>query len=587
MTSRRTASTNGSSRVAALRESPGSIAVVIVDQGVRPTVVLAREVDSRGAVERLLADHGVSRVIRVVPSSQTLLRVAKAPDAPTEETLSTLSLMAEAEFSESLPAHRRGVGVLPGRSESGDRRALLTAWPDTGETPQPFAGFDERWVAEIAALARIRGTSRQPAWSLDAGRGSVSVLAERNGHISCRAVRAEHDSASAWEASARAIIEETTRAVGSSGAQINLDDRPRAIELEEDAARQLRSRVTNVPDEAAWLDRFGLALGAALVEIDDDPLIRAFASLHAEAPHEDVPRITRLGAWLSVPTNAAIAIVASLVLAVLAPLGLAAARRAILDTKVAELAEAEAQRETLETQAAMYAQLDHERIPMTKILADIAGAAPVAAPDLVLIDLVRITSDRELRIEGIADTFELVSAFQMHLNESGLFQAVTVVRIEASRDGVDFTLTARVVQNPHRNVARSEETDFVARSTGVRLYGEEAVARADSGTPRSVASTGSSNADQPEARRERPNRPGGGDDGETESTRGRPARVEIPEPLTEEALLAMSRMEVVAGFAKRRTIVQSNPDLDEPTKRRLEEEIERMLEYNDELRGDG
>ncbi len=586
MTGRRAASTNGTTRVAALYESAGSIAVVIVEAHGRPSVVLARETDSAATVERLLADHGVSRVVRVLPSSKTLLRVAKAPEADDEEMIATLGLIAEGEFSDRLPAHRRGVGVLPGRSEAGERRALLTAWPDGGDRPEPIGNLDERWVAEIAALARIRGVSRQPAWSLDAGRGSVSVLAERNGHISCRAVQAEHDSAAAWAASARTIIEETTRAVGGSGPSIELGDGPRAIRLEPEAARELRSRVSGVPDDSAWMDRFGLALGAALVEVDEDPLIRSFASLRAEPRREDAPALARLGTWLSVPSNAAIVVVASVVVAVLAPLGFAKARLVILETKVAGIEQAEAQRAALETRAAMYDQLDRERLPMTKLLADIAGAAPVIAPDLVLVDLVRLTSDRELYLEGVADTPELVSVFQKNLNESGLFQGVTVTRSEASADGVDFTLTARVVQNPYRSVKRTEETDFIARSTAARLYGEEAVARAGGASSLGAASNGRSGGDAPEARRERPTRPGGGED-EEESTRGRPARVEIPEPLSEEALLAMSRAEVMMGFATRRKVVQSNPDLEPEIKQRLEEEIERMLARNEELKGGG
>ncbi len=582
MTSRRTASTNGPTRVAAIHEGAGSVALVIVEPSTRPTVVLTRECGTLAQAERLMADHGVSKAIRIVPSSQTLLRVSDAPEAGAEETLATLELMAEAEFSEHLPAHRRGGGVLPGKSEAGVRRALLIGWPESDASPEPLDVAEVRWVAEIAALARIRGISRQPAWSLDAARGSVSVLAERNGHISCRAVRAEHDSPEAWQAAARSIIEETTRAVGSSSAPIELDNRPRAIELEQDAARAIRSSVTNVPDDQAWFDKFGLALGAALVELDDDPLVRAFAELRATPAREQVATAARLGTWLSVPSNAAIAIVACIIVAVLAPLGLAWARLTILDAKVSGLEEAQAQREVLEAQAAMYSELDSERLPMTKLLADIAGAAPVHAPDLVLIDLVRMTSEREVYIEGIADTAELVSSFQKNLNESGLFQGVTVTRSDASSEGVDFTLTARVNRNPYRSVAKSEETDYIARSTAVRLYGEDAVARSIGSTRDAIARNQGAGNGAAQPRRERPNQPS---DEDESSTRGRPARVEIPEPLTDDALNAMSRAEVMMGFAKRRNIVQSNPDLDDSTKQRIEDEVERMRKRLDELRG--
>jgi len=273
---------------------------------------------------------------------------------------------------------------------------------------------------------------------------------------------------------------------------------------------------------------------------------------------------------------------AALLLAVWGPLAFAAMRVAFLEYRSRGLEAAREERGQLESLAAIYAQLDRERLPMTKLLADIASSAPMDPPDSVQLSLVRITPEREVLVEGACGSPDLVATFQRNLNATGIFQRVTVTRASASQGAVEFSLLASIAPTPYRMVARTPETDYIARSSAARLYGDKAADRIRPGTTARVPERSPTASRTPPARSV-----ARGGDAAPRPTRERPARVEIPDPLSEAEISAMSRSEAMMAFVKRRNLVQSNPDLDEQTRSRLDEEAERLRAHLDALRGGG
>lgn len=582
-------------RVAGVLERAGVLAIVILERAADSLrLIAAAESPDAQHARAFLDQHAPLHVVRVVPAGRTIARPARIPSAISpDEAASALALLAEGEFSARLPQHRRAAGLLPPVADAHDRRALLTAWPDTGEPIQPLSSHQESWASEIAALARLRGPSRAPAWSLDPRQGSIAILAERNGHLACRSLRADAPSTDApanpprtnlhaeqhqWMLAAREVLLETCASVGVE--PLPPGQTLHHFQIEDAASRELARRIDAIPADRAWLDRFAIPLGAALLELDPDPLVRSLARLSPLPPRTSLPPLARLGSYLSAPRRAAIVIAASLLAAIAAPIALAWARLAILDARVQTLDQAQADRDRLETLAAMYTQLDRERLPLTKLLADLAASAPVEPPDMVLLSLVRITAEREIAIDGAAGSPALVATFQQRLNESGLFQNVTLTRSAATGDAVEFSLSARINPNPHRVLARSQDTDFLAQSTPVRLFGQEAAARLGS-SPVARATSDTSPRQRPASR------PSPGRDDEQPQTRERPAQVDIPEPLTDDALNALSRTDAMMAFARRRNVVQSNPDLDEATRNRLNEEADRLRARLDALRAGG
>jgi len=257
----------------------------------------------------------------------------------------------------------------------------------------------------------------------------------------------------------------------------------------------------------------------------------------------------------------------------LLPLGLAWATVAVLDAKVAALHAQEGSREELARAAALHEVLRKSRWPMTKLLADIAGALPVG----VRVESIRLAPDQGLGLEGTADSADGAITLQQNLNKSGIFSDVRIARADTGAGGtVTFEISAAVV-SPTLNAPPIE--DFASKPLAVRLYGEGA-----SNTNWSADSdkTASSRPGRPE----RPARPEGdngkSDDGKAGDGPSAPSRPsgagsdDIPEALTDDQIKAMDFNGAMKAWAARKKALSTQKSLDQPTKDRLTSEVDRL-----------
>jgi hypothetical protein len=158
----------------------------------------------------------------------------------------------------------------------------------------------------------------------------------------------------------------------------------------------------------------------------------------------------------------------ALVMLVGVPFGLAYARHTALQSRRAGLESINKSSGDIKLTAAMYRQLETSRAPMTKLLSDIAGAAPVG----VEIVETRLSVDQDIAIRGKATSTDLHAQFVKNLNATKLFAGSVKPTRTESKDGVtEFELSAKL-DNPHLPVKAS--ADFTTLPLAVQLWGEGA-----------------------------------------------------------------------------------------------------------------
>lgn len=567
-------------RVGALHRRGDSWRLVVVESSPRPRLIEA--ITLIGDTARALSEaHQRSRfglLVRVAPGRGTIARSASVPAGRPEETAAALGLLAEAQLPGTLPPHRRAAGVIADGSTNGTRAVLMTGWDGPAEPAGPMLKrVRETWTTEIAALAVLRGNESPWAACTDAAEGSVSVLATGPDRTAARVLVEDAASPARFRQSAARVVAETCAAVGL---ELVARDLP-GVAMDPRAAAHLRATVTGVPDERMWLEDYGIALGAALTASSTDPLSRGLASMLEAAPRERASPLERTAAWLARPRHAGLTLAAVAALMLLGPLAFAGARLAILQAKSAGLADRTKVHEEQKLRTALYEQLRTSRWPMTKLLADATAAAPVG----VTADTITINGEQGVTIQGTADNPTLVNQFQANLNATRLFGTVKAPRVVASGSGVEFDLTATIT-NPHARAAAAD--DFAAKPLAVRLYGEGA---SNTTAPRAGAAT--SESPRPASRgsrRAETERPASAERSEEDSPREsrRPSggsADQPPPPLTDAEIGAMNLATASKEHAIRKPFLQRNPNLDAAAKARLEDEIRKLRERQDAVRG--
>ncbi len=567
----RTAQPNGAARVAVLHQQGGLWRLLVAEHRMGVSVIESATVtaDPAGAVAAAEQRHGFTRIIRLVPGRQTVARAAAIAVAEASEMSAALSLLAEAQLPENIPPHRRAAGLVPDVDRPGSRTALLTGWSG-GDGPE-FAtlhpDIEETWTTEVAALAALRAGVTGCVFFADPSDGALALLASSDEKSSVRVLVEDASSPARFADAVGAVVAETCTSLDLPTPAVALAGAHPILHLAPHDVAALRSSVRAIPDSRTWLPEFGIALGAAMLALSKDPLTRPLAALRATAPVARDPLVRRAADWLGSSRNARTLLVASVALALVGPLAISWGRLAVLDAKAAHLAEREQERADAQRRTAMYQQLEAARWPMTKLLADVAGAVPVG----VVASSVRLSTDQGLTIQGTADAAELVNAMQGNLNAMRVFGNVKIGRMESSSSGVEFDLSADVVK-PHL-LARPRE-DFAAQPLAVRLYGEGA---SNTAPPAGSAFASSNGSGRRTTTAPRPSE-STPSSSETIRTTPRPAAApgEPPPPLTDEQIAAMDRRTAMTEWANRRTWPQKNPGLDAATKARLEEEATKL-----------
>src|SRR4051812_41249760 len=170
----------GGGRAIALHRQGERWRMVVLERQERGAIVEARTLitDPWPAVLEAAERHGTRRVVVVAPGRATVARCAGVPTGPAEEMFAAVSLMAEAQLPESLPAHRRSAAVIPDSERPGLRTALMTGWTQDGEAgfgPAPES-LEVTYTTPIAALAALRAGTGAALYA-DPVEGAISMVA--------------------------------------------------------------------------------------------------------------------------------------------------------------------------------------------------------------------------------------------------------------------------------------------------------------------------------------------------------------------------------------------------------------------------
>jgi hypothetical protein len=571
-----TTPTTDTQRLGALFEL-GLVVAERTARGVR--VIEARTLGAIAELPAALAQHRVHHLVRVLPAADTVCRASRVDNAQPAELLSALALLGEASLPEDAPAHRRAGGVVPDLSADGKRGAIFTAWitPPPEEPDLPVE--DETFIASAAALAMLRAPS---GLAVLCDRAGVSIVASGPDRLAARAI--VEDPTNHGAIAAR--IAETCRAVGANAASEVVDSRAH-LRLDAASRAALASRVEGLVPEQRWLDQYGVAIGAALAALSPDAVTRSLAQLRDQPPAERRTGPERFAEWVSVPRNALVAGIAAAALVILAPLGIAAARSAVLKSKSANLAQVDEQRAALSKQAAMYQQLETMRWPMTKLMGDISAATPQG----VIVEVLRLSPEQGLMIKGTADSQEVLGKLQSHLNQTGLFDKLKIDRAVSGSSGVEFDISANVL-NPTIYVKPVE--DYAEKPLAVRLYGEAArnapIVATESGSSdrsrESASSNGSRDSGRDSGRGEgrdssRDSRsPAAADSSRSSrptSGSGLPSLSDVPPELTDAQIGAMDRTTAMKEMVARRR-ASAVQGIDPGVKARLDTEVTKLQE---------
>jgi Tfp pilus assembly protein PilN len=582
---------NGNGVWAAVHQQEGNWRVVIARRRERWEVLesLTLRDFELTSLAVMFEQHGVSHVVRVARGRETVARCLPVPGGDEAGLVAAVSLLAEAELPSALPSYRRAAGVLPNGDGAEMRTALLTGWMNGGASPKALTEVDEAWTTPAAALALLRGESGRAAVYTEPSEGLMCLLVPGPERTIARVLVDEPSSEAAWAQTLSAAVSEAAQMAGASASMAqSLNSGRRAggrLFLETASLVSLKSRVSGLREDQGWLDDYGVAIGALLVAGSDLATVRALAGLHATAPAEDRTAVEAASVWLARPANAWGLVAAACAIMLLAPLGLAAARKAILEKRAEKVKGLSVGGEGIEKKAAMYEQFATSRWPMTKLMADVAQATPMG----VVVTNLQITNGQGLTMQGTAENPEQVNKLESNLNAARVFGSVSVGRVDTKSDSVtEFDLSARVVQ-PSAQVKTTEEQDWKTKTLAVRLYGEGASNTA----PPSSESREGDRGDRGNRRRDRGDRADRNNDnsgnGSSNAERDRKpssslASEPVPPPLTDADIQKMDFTTATREFGRRKPYPLVHKELDAATKQRLNDEVAKLRDQMDKTR---
>jgi Tfp pilus assembly protein PilN len=569
--------------VVAVRASNEGFALVVVAGGDKPSVLESRNGGGSGESEAVdaAARHKALRIVRVVPAGQTIVKGVLVPDAGADETSAALSLQAESLLPAALPSFRRVSGRVPDTGRPAGRLALVTGWRTPvppGQENHKKSGVRTTHVAEAAALAFLRGPGPGVALSADPATGSITVVGAGAERVVARSLVEGVGAREKFLEAAEEVAGEASQYVGVLAPTLPGPGGSPFVVLPADSALSLPSRAPGASGEKTWINRFGLALGAALAAVSEDTTESSLAELSERVPDRNADLVARSAEWLAKPNHWSAVIVASLAVLLLGPWALAKGRMLVLESKSAGLGDRSREFELATKREAMYKQLEVSRWPMTKLLSDVSRAAPVG----VTVETLSLSPDQGLAIQGSANSPETMNQFLANLNATRVFTGTRINRQETGTGGVDFQLSAGVA-SPHSKSAAGE--DFATKPLAVRLYGEGA-----SNTTTPVSSGESHRTERAPARTTRDNGSSRTEPSERSSSSGSSTSSspsassgELPPPLTDEQIGAMTRTSAMMEMVKRRTYPQKNKSIDAATKARLEDEVKRLQDQMQKL----
>lgn len=556
-------------RVAAVQTLPGGeLAIVFAEIGGSSFVVTDALLSGPDEAGEALRSRKVELTIRLVPATETVCRVLTSPELTTADRASVadaLSLQAESELPSSIAWHRRSAGMI----RLGGRQAtLLTGWvrgEKDGAAGAALSGIPEVWVAEIAALGALGQASGAIGMVglADQATGALSLLAFGTKRPVGRVLRLGASDAG-WDSAVRGSWTETAAAAGIDAAC------PATDGLMMEVGTTVRLGGGNRDRE--WIWRHGLAIGAIALYADPDAAVSALVGMTPEEPRRAMPIAQRAVDWLSRPRNAAVVGAACIGALLFAPWVAAEMRYKMLRNEAGSLTELDRRLSEADRQAEFYKLLSQKRWPMTKLLADIAGAAPVG----VTLESVELTQGEAISIRAVAESSDLVTAFRKNLSDTTVFRDVATPSIDATSEGVTFQLQARL--SPSGAITASRPiVDFASKTLAQHLYGDDATMSPGWRTDDAEEDDGDRASDD---RGSRTSGRGRDEPSRTASRADRPtaiAPVMIPPPLSDADIAAMNKTAAMKEWGVRKK-ASTQPGIDPADKERLAAEAEKCRE---------
>lgn len=535
--------------VAAIHEHGGKLVALAMRDAPGERRVLDTVECAAGALPELrtwLRARGIERVVRVAPVRETLCKSVPMAAISDEQALtSSLALMAEGTFPASVPAYRRAGGPL--HASAGG--AILCAWLAKAP-PAALSDLPETWITLHGALAALWDGKGVAVYS-DGGAGAAGLLIAAPAGPVARVVLESPAEPEDWSQTLGALLRDTAHAAGVALPAL-LAARG-GLMLDSGSVARLREELPGASASQPWLDVFGVCAGALLAACSARESVRPLAELYANEPPRERALAERCLDWLANPVHAWALAGACLILALLLPWGFAYGRQMVLAGRAAKFEQFSGGVGAIEKQGALYSQLDRSRWPMTKLLTDLSRAAPEGVTAINL----RLANGQPLNLHGSARSADLVNEFQARLTKTKVFGKVTVGRVEAKGDAVEFDLAAEIVQ-PNLPVTGADDFASPGKTLAERLYGAGASNTAVA-EHAPASATGKS-----EARRDRASEPA-------------PSPETGPPPaMTDAEIGKMTRTEAVKGWTSRKAYVQMNPGLESSVKQRLQDEEQKM-----------
>lgn len=566
--------------------------VVAIDHAGGEVVRVA--IERMGDRCRLTTEAGTSNLPRVgiAPWGQSLVRCRGVDELPGDELVRVLGILGDGELPERVPAWRRGCGALPVGGNG--RTALLTAWmPGTDAIDE---AEDARFATAPAALGLAVSLAEGCAFAADAKQGVLIVAAHGPEGVLVRSLRESSDVVSSDSHVEQRLLEAAS-AVGlhedEARSALHASHEPmrgRRIGWSGGIGERLARKIEGWPSEPREAAKVLLPACAGMLAVSTDPAVRALASLRLNEPAARASTGERMNVWLASRRNVAIACGVCVLVLLFTPLLGAKVREAMLSARVARAETLREQYEADARRAAIYGQLNERVWPMTKMLAEVSGAAPVH----VVLESVRMDSNAQIDIEGFVQvapggpTLEgppetLVTRYEAALNELGTLGSVTVVRREVVGESVEFQISARV----RDAIARaSMPRDFAEMPLAEVLYGEGAsntttpvVAAASRPMGRSRPSSGSSGRGSEErAERDSAIESGRASSGDRRpSGESGPASEDgVPTPITDAQIAELDRSELLNQWRIRNSASRDESN-DAETRARLKEEADKLI----------
>jgi hypothetical protein len=632
--------THDDTLLAVAERRSGRFRVLLVKRTGRPTVLEATsfaESDLAG-LGAWLSKRACRDLRLVLPAASTIVRLVPMPAGPESQMLAALRLQAEGIFLGSVPSCRMGLAIL-GDAGAAERQGCIMAWPESQVGIALPLALDAiaTFVPEPAAMLAL-ATPDMPVVSANRADGSIAIVMQSPSGLVLRATReaaAEDDAA--WQDDLRRAIAETALNAGVAAAdvaRIATDAERHAVRLGDTTLvvdPALRDRLERSIELASglgadreWLDEHAILVGAAIASTGANA--EGFRLRRRE--ERDAPgSLSRILQRYSQPGRALRVALAAYVLLAVAPVATSWLRLKVVEWKLpADAGTFERTQRAVEQRISHYSALSKRAVPMLKLLGDLA----CCTPDGIEVESVQLSATQGVTVRGVAkaqgedSAAEIISSMARLMDGSGVFDKTNWRFGVPDRPGnFKFDLSSGLSQ-PSAMPEYPEERDWSVQTLAQRKYpsagddddqpasggapvasgsdGGDASA-ADDGTPGETIAAATSRPDAPAAGGTSASRgigrrtPTGGEaeaggstpvaQGTGAGAGGGPAvvsqsNVPVPEPISEERLMAMSKDELnaeLAALAKARR----RQDLDEETKKRVLGDFNRVLSRLKEL----